>query len=211
MTKTNIFFVFLLIIAAQLACGLPGGNIENEQPSKTQTAPIPIPKSTSTVEPSSNPTSTSTAGQSVDSATINHSNVSQLVVSTPLDLPEMPQRILFPPDSLVIPSDQFPHPDLLLQNGPSYYPVMVDGPELGEMVPLPLNGNEILAFAPDATSLVVRDPVQTGVYTIDGKSLWTISKPEQPYGVSYSSDGNILAVTSPNEWSVTLYDTSNWE
>jgi WD40 repeat protein len=140
---------------------------------------------------------------------ISPSTVANLVASDPLPLPEWPERLIWLGAEVGIPGNPSPRPSLLANSGLNLYPVVMDPLSIGEPIPLPLEGKRILDFSPDASSLVVQDTNQTGVYTMEGQRLWLITKPAEPYSANYSPDGRYLAVTSSENWEVTIYDVAN--
>jgi WD40 repeat protein len=76
---------------------------------------------------------------------------------------------------------------------------------LGQPIPLPLNGNTIVAFAPDASSLLVQEPGRLAVYTIDGPLVREIAELDQTGWANYSPDSTALAITSQEEFATYVY------
>jgi WD40 repeat protein len=124
-----------------------------------------------------------------------------------LALPEYPERALLPaPGTPGMP----PGATLLVQSGPNLYPVGLDlggdGPiTLGQPILLPLNGNTIAAFAPDASSLLVQEAGRLAVYRIDGSLVREIDVLDRTGWASYSPDGSALAITSQEAFETFVY------
>ncbi len=221
--KKDLILVVCVIFLLSAACGIPTAPLTESTPPNEPTtkvitntpsivptqvlsqAPTVTPQSQNTTQPTEVvPSITPTISGAIDSE-----NVTNLTAMDPLPIPEWPQRLLWPDASVPIPGDPAPRPELLSNSGSNLYPVTIEPPAVGSLIPLPLNGNQILDFAPDASSLVVQDPSQTGVYTMQGELLWLITQPSQPYGANYSPDGRLLAVTSSQNWEVTIYNVAN--
>ncbi len=201
----NYFFLisFLLVLTVSTACQvpLPPTHVPSINPTDTLTNPIPTQKASDSAESSQPLPSTRVI--------ISPETAANLIYYQPLlGLPQWPDRLLWANPS-VTPGNPSPPPDLLLQNEANLYPVFFNPPGLGDAIPLPLNGNQILTFAPDASSLAVQNPNRAGVYNIQGQELWLISKPEQPYSATYSSDSRFLGITSPLDIAVTIYDADS--
>lgn len=222
-TKKIPILVTSAIFLLSAACGIPTGplaestvpiepttNIISDTPINSPTEVLPqAPTATSQPQNTIEPTVVMPSITPTLSRAISPGNAADFAALIPLPIPEWPQRLLWPGASVPIPGDPSPRPELLSNSGSNLYPVTMDPPAVGSPIPLPLNGNQILDFSPDASSLVVQDPSQTGVYTMQGKLLWLITQPSQPYGANYSSDGRYLAVTSSQNWEVTIYDVAS--
>jgi WD40 repeat protein len=124
-----------------------------------------------------------------------------------LGLPEYTERILWPAAGTPgIPQEV----SLLLQSGPNLHPVVLhpgetDPAGLGMPIPLPLNGNTIVAFAPDASRLLVQEPGRLAEYRIDGSLLREIAEVDHTNWASYSPDSAALVITSPEEFAAYVY------
>lgn len=140
--------------------------------------------------------------------TIDRDNLEKIVSSKTITLPDLISQIIWPSPDVSIPG-LVEKPDMIFLNGSTLYPVQVDPPEIGHPILLPVHEKQLIAFAPDATSLVVQSASQFEVISLDGKTQFQIDIPANPYGAMYSSDGNFLAVTSLDTWEVALYDTKN--
>lgn len=208
-----VITLFLLSIACSIPTAplsTPAPTNEIVQPTKPSTD-LPVPTTTNTPQESSTiqPTPDSPPITPTIAGAISSANVTTLAPADTIVIPQWPERLLWPGFSITIPSDPLPRPDLVTNSGPSLYPITVDPLAIGSAITLPLNGSQILAFAPDASSLVVQDPSQTGVYTLEGQQLRVIPRPAQPYSANYSPDGRYLAVLSSDNWEVTIYDVAS--
>jgi hypothetical protein len=188
--------VLLLVLTA---CTLPGTATPSiDNPTPTQPAPAE-----ETREP------TITPAQAGSAPVITAENVIYLNYSE-LGLPEYIERLLWPEPGLL---PQIPEADLLLQSGPYLHPVVLQpiGPDragLGYPVGLPLNGGTILAFAPDASSLLVQDSGQLALYSPNGQRLHVIEE-DMPLAASFSPDGLFLAINPREEMAIHVYDASS--
>jgi WD40 repeat protein len=130
-----------------------------------------------------------------------------LLVPYLLGLPEYPERILWPaPGTPGVPENA----DVLLQSGANLYPLALDltadlSMTLLDSISLPLNGNTIVAFAPDASSLLVQEPGRLAVYRIDGSLVREIDVLEQTGWAGYSPDSSALVITSQEEFVAFVY------
>jgi WD40 repeat protein len=143
------------------------------------------------------------------SKSISAANAANLIASDAIDLPEWPQKIVWPAQSLSLPGNPSPRPVVMTDSGPNLYPITANPTGIGAPIQIPLNGTQLMEFAPGGTSLVVQDPSQTGLFTIDGKKLWIIEQPQQPYGIDFSSDGKFLAATSTEKMAAVIYDVAS--
>jgi WD40 repeat protein len=222
-TRNSTLLVISILFFLSAACQLPTAPLAEAtqiepspstiaatkvNPGLSPTPPI-IPTLTQPAKETQQPTNNPPADTPIPSKMITSANASNLVASSPLALPEWPERLLWPAPSLNLPGNPSPRPVLMTNSGAHLYPVVIDLLGIGAPIDLPLNGNRVMAFAKDGTSLVVQDPSQTGLFTIDGKKLWIINNPQQPYGVVYSGDGRFLAVTSNEKMAATIYETAS--
>ncbi len=216
--KKQIIFVLTTLFVLSVACQAPTSPgvvstltsivpttaIATSAPTATDDLP------TSTAPAQANPTASTSPTETITfTKVINAENVSSLLADSPIALPEWPELLLWPGASLSFPEAPDLHPDLLTRSGAALYPVTFNPPEIHDPIPLPLNGNQVLAFSPDASSLVVSDPSQTGVYTPQGQQMWLFPDTQPIYGVGYSDDGRYIVTTSDVEWKASIYDSSN--
>jgi hypothetical protein len=137
---------------------------------------------------------------------ITASNLTRLVPHL-LKLPEYPERVLWPkPGTPAVPSEV----SILIQSGPSLYPIelnldAVNPASLGRPIPLPLNGNSIVAFAPDDSSLLVQEPGRLALYSVDGRLIREIDELDRTSYAVYSPDSTTLAITSQEEFATYVY------
>jgi hypothetical protein len=132
------------------------------------------------------------------------------LVPLPLTLPEYPQRLLWVSPGIPLPVGLSPTPDLLAYTGSMVYPITLNSPAVGQPVQMAVPG-QVLDFAPGLASVAAVPDPNTGpviLYDMTGKPLVTIPN-TAAYGASYSSDGSMLAITSPNELAVNLFNTSD--
>jgi hypothetical protein len=126
---------------------------------------------------------------------------------TGMTLPEYSERILWPaPGTPGVPENAA----VLLQSGPKLYPLVLDPSANDSMtlldpIPLPLNGNTIVAFATDASSLLVQEPGRLAVYRIDGSLVHAIDELDQTGWAGYSPDSSALVITSQEEFAAFVY------
>ena len=191
-----------LLLSCILAISLAACIVPTALPS------TPTPASTSTVvEPTAEvptqtvtPEATATEAAPTVTATVEQGEAQVIAV------PEMVANFLWPDETVPLPGAPDPRPDLLLQAGPVLHPILLDPIGLGQPLALPLNGTEALAFAPNATSMVIRDPSRTALFRLDGPIIRELPKPANLYGASFSSDGRYLVLTSADTWEANVYD-----
>lgn len=215
MNTTRFSLSLRLLVSSILVISLAACIVPTALPS------TPTPPSTSTaVEPTTavptqdiTPEATATEAAATVTPTVeqggapvitreNLSGLSQQVIA----VPEMVSNFLWPAADAPLPGAPDPRPDLLLQAGPVLHPILLDPIGLGQPLELPLNGTESLAFAPDATAMVIRDPSRTALYSLDGPIIRELPQPANLYGASFSSDGRYLVLTSADTWEANVYD-----
>jgi hypothetical protein len=95
---------------------------------------------------------------------------------------------------------------VLLQSGDKLYPLALDPAlTLSDPVVLPLNGNNVVAFAPDASSLLVQEPGRVALYSVEGRLLREIDVIDRTGWASYSPDSQSFVVTSQEEYAAYVY------
>lgn len=136
-------------------------------------------------------------------------NLTRLAPLT-LVLPEYPERILWSKPGA---AGAFPDAPLLLLSGARLHPLALDRRadqavmNLSDSIPLPLNGNQIVAFAPDASSLLVQEPGRLALYSPDGRLQREIAELDRTGSASFSPDSRALAITSQEEFAAYVYGT----
>ncbi|HSV86290.1 MAG TPA: hypothetical protein VLH85_06925 [Levilinea sp.] len=168
------------------------------QPPETPAEPVQSRTEPATLQPEARP----------NGAVIAPDNLARLAPRA-LDLPEYTERILWPKPSgmAVLRPDASP----LLQSGASLHPVALDlGADqpviqLMDDIALPLNGNQVIAFAPDAASMLVQEPGRLALYSPDGRLLREINELERANSASFSPDSVALAITSQEEFAAYVY------
>jgi hypothetical protein len=208
--RSQVSLLSMILILALSGCSV----LISPQPQTTDlnaaepTAQV-APALTSTAAPAPPPTGTAPnqtdvpTGQSAQ--VITPENAANLVPNS-LGIPNRPRSLLFPSSAAALPETLEARPGVLLLDETSLQPVLLDPPGLGNPIPIPLGGGDIIATAPDASSLLVRADSKTSLYTFNGKQIEMIDQPAQIYGASYSADSRYLAVASDGQWQVTLYD-----
>lgn len=129
---------------------------------------------------------------------------------TPITLAEYPARLLLVGKDVRVPGMIGLIPDLVVFTGSNLVPVYFDMVEYGPLRPFNIQG-ELLDFAPDLSSMVVRDDAWQGrILDLSGGLLHTLSEPAVNTA-RYAPDGRLIAVTSQSEFAATLYDVSTGE
>lgn len=200
LNRIVLAFLSSALTLALAACIVPTAlpNSPTTAPSETAVVPTEAPPTEAV------PTVTETVDQN-EPPVIIRDNLSGLSLQT-LPVPEMVVSFLWPAADAPLPGAPDPRPDLLLQVGPVLHPILLYPPGLGQPLEMPLNGTESLAFAPDASSVVIRDPSRTALYRLDGSIIRELPKPANLYGASFSRDGRFLALTSYDTWEANVYD-----
>lgn len=165
----------------------------------TSTLPAPTPP----------PQEIPTEKAAQNSPPLNYDNVHNLVVTELLGLSDWIQQILWFGKSSQIPGSPENHADFLIRVADNLIPMTIATSQAGKAIPLPADGEHILAIAPDASSLVIRDNQNAGIYHLDKQLIGAIENPDAVYGALYSSDGKYVAVTYRDQWVVLLYDAIN--
>lgn len=171
-------------------------------PTASPTIPLPPPlQDTATVEPSP-PAPTG-------AETISAENAARLAF-TPFTLAEYPARLLLVGEGVVLPGVGGLTPDLVVFTGSNLYPVDFEPTQVGSPQQFTIPG-ELLDFAPDLSSMVVRDDAwQARIVDLSGSELHVLGD-TVVNTARYSLDGSLIAVTSQNEFAATLYDVSSGE
>lgn len=175
-------------------------------PPATSTPPLKQEITSTIPAPTPTPQNTPTEKAAQNRPLLNHDNVHNLVVTELLGMNDWIQQILWFGQSSQIPGSPDNHADFLVRVADNLIPIIIAPPQAGKAIPLPANGEHILAIAPDASSLVIRDNQNAGIYHLDKQLIGAIDNPDAIYGALYSSDGKYVAVTSQDKWAVLLYD-----
>lgn len=121
--------------------------------------------------------------------------------STPITLPGPVNRVAWPaPDMINLEGAEV----ALLQSDGEFLPVLLDPPTLAEPISIPSGGGQVIALAPDASSLVIQTGNQAAVFTPANQQLQAL--PAQAIAASYSDDSRYLAVSSADQIQATIYD-----
>lgn len=124
-----------------------------------------------------------------------------------LKLADYPLQLLWPGPDAKLPKGLQSMPDLFALADGKLIPITLDPLRAGDPIALPVPGDPI-AFAPGLTSVLSRlGDAAPSVYDFSGKLLYTLDV-TSAYGAAYSADGKWLAVTTPNELSIILYDAA---
>jgi hypothetical protein len=191
------------------ACSLPTAPAQSTattaptNPASTATA---IPAATETSAPIPTQTAEPTSATGGQPPVISKANLNGLSEQS-FTVPVQPGHYIWLGPDVVLNGLPDPRPDLLLQAGPELHPIRLNPFGLGQpLPPLPLNGTEALAFAPDGSSVVIKDPTRTALFSLDGPIIRELPSPAEAYGASYSRDGRYLVITSAGHWEANVYD-----
>lgn len=179
--------------------GYPAPTLDGSPPPATQPG-YPAPGDEEATQPAT-----------VPGKVISKENAADLEPVT-VQLPEYPERILWPEPGLLPPA---PEANLLLQSGTNLHPVTIqpgNGASLSDPIQLPLEGSTIIAAAPDASTLLALT-MESGLlalYAPTGEQQHIIEHPA-PYGANFSQDGRFLVVASQMELAADVYDAASGE
>jgi WD40 repeat protein len=203
----HLIIVIIVLLLPACATAAPASQkpaqLGANQPKNQETAPLVDP--TDGLEPLVKAPVASPVSAGMGNV-IRLENLTRLVPHL-LELPEYPERVLWPAPGIPgIPAATV----LLVQSEDHFYPMVLvpaTGQTLNLLDPivLPLNGNRIVAIAPDASSLLVQEPGRLAVYTIDGRMIREIDELDRTGYAVYSPESTALAITSQEEFGAYVY------
>lgn len=126
-----------------------------------------------------------------------------------LTLPAYPSQLFWVAPNAPLPAGLAGAP-LVARAENNLYPLRLDPPALGAVVPMPSAGdNSQVILAPDLSSAIaLRQNNPATLVDLTGKVLKTFSGPGD-YGASFSADGKLVAVTSSSQLAATIYDIAS--
>lgn len=192
---------------ALTACSLPTAQAQPATAQPPSVTPAPATATSAPATETSAPVPSETAAGS-QPPVISKANLSGLSEQS-FGVPRQPEHYLWLSPAAQVLGLPEPRPDLLLQAGPYLDPILLNPFGLGQTLPpLPLNGTQPLAFAPDGTSVVIKDPTRTALFGLDGPILRELPAPADSYGANYSRDGRYLVIASASSLEASVYDLS---